>query len=165
MTDRDALFSDLLDRNHARWRAIARAYAPLDVDDLFQEILMQVWKSLPSFRHDSAASTWCYRVALNTALTWRRSAQTRRERVPVGGDPTQLTTPSTATKSETAQLLDALLTSLSPTDRGVLLLLLDDVTYAEMSAITGSSEGALRVRVHRLKERLAELAKEQRHDV
>lgn len=165
MTDREAQFSELLDLNHARWRAIARAYAPQDADDLFQEILLQVWKSLPSFRHDSAASTWCYRIALNTALTWRRDDQTRRRRVPVSGAPDQVVAQPSAPDSEAAHVLKALMSSLSPADRGVLLLVLDDVSYAEMSAITGSSEGALRVRVHRIKERLAELAKEQRHDV
>lgn len=57
----------------ALWR-IARAYAGSEgeEDDLDQEILAQVWSSLPNFRGHAAAGTWMYRVALNTALTWRR---------------------------------------------------------------------------------------------
>ena len=56
------------------------AEAPADQDDLFQEILLQVWLSLPNFRDDSKPTTWLYRVAFNTALAWKRSEKKRWRR-------------------------------------------------------------------------------------
>src|SRR2546421_732264 len=60
---------------------IVHSYAAEAADqaDLFQEVLLQIWRSLPGFRGQAKPSTWIYRVGLNTALTWRRQA-TRRER-------------------------------------------------------------------------------------
>lgn len=163
MDDRQTLFLKLLNANHGRWRVIARSYAAADADDLFQDILLQIWKSLPSFRGDSASGTWCYRVALNTALTWRRADQTRRERLPVAGDVAGVASQTPDAKPDLSSVLQSLMVSLSPTDRALLLLALDDVSYAEMVAIVGGTEGALRVRVHRIKQRLAEFAKETNH--
>src|SRR5215212_7003639 len=61
---------------------VVRSFAegPADQDDLFQEILLQVWLSLPNFRKDSKPTTWLYRVALNTALAWRRSEKKREHK-------------------------------------------------------------------------------------
>jgi RNA polymerase sigma-70 factor (ECF subfamily) len=61
---------------------VVKAYAdsPHDQDDLFQEILMQLWSSIPGFRGDASDTTWIYRVALNTGLVWRRSRRRKRKR-------------------------------------------------------------------------------------
>jgi RNA polymerase sigma-70 factor (ECF subfamily) len=158
MDDQQVHFLRLLDANSGRWRAIAMSYAAGDSEDLFQEILLQIWKSLPSFRGDSASSTWCYRVALNTALTWRRSEQTRHRRLPIVSDSADVAASRNNSKPDLSRVLQSMIALLSPTDRAILLLALDDVSYAEMAAITGGTEGALRVRVHRIKQRLAEMA-------
>ena len=163
MDDRQTLFLELLNANHGRWRVIARSYATIDFEDLFQEILLQIWKSMSSFRGDSTSSTWCYRVALNTALTWRRADQTRRRHLPIAGNAANVVARASTAKSDSSKLFQSLMAMLSPTDRAILLLALDDVSYADMTAIVGSTEGALRVRVHRIKQRLAEIAKGNHH--
>ena len=165
MNDLQPLFLDLLEINHGRWRVIARSYAGIDSEDLFQEIVLQIWKSLPSFQGNAAVSTWCYRVALNTAMTWKRATKTRRNRLPIAGD--VATAPATCAVEQTDlnATVHHLIQSLSQPDRAVLLLALDDVSYADMAAILGASEGALRVRVHRIKLRLAELAREVDHGI
>src|ERR1700761_809684 len=56
------------------------AAAPQDQDDLLQDVLLQVWSSIPAFRGDAKETTWIYRVAFNTALAWRRGERRRRER-------------------------------------------------------------------------------------
>ncbi len=150
-------FGDLLAANHGRWRAIARAYAGQDEEDLFQEIQLQVWRSLRTFEGRSVPATWCYRVALNTALSWRRSARVRRARLPIRADYDPGTLPARAAPEPPAAILRRLAAELSPADRAVLLLFLDDVGYAAMAEILGASEGGLRVRLHRIKKRLAEL--------
>ncbi len=55
------------------------AAAPPDQDDLFQDICLQIWQSIPAFRGEARETTWIYRVAFNTALAWRRGEQRRRE--------------------------------------------------------------------------------------
>src|SRR5262245_25078052 len=61
------------------WK-VARAFAPTDSDrqDLLQEILLQLWRSVPRFKGTAKSSTWVYRVAMNTALAWRRKELHRR---------------------------------------------------------------------------------------
>ena len=55
------------------------AAVPQDQDDLFQDVLLQVWSSIPAFRGEAKETTWIYRVAFNTALAWRRGERRRRE--------------------------------------------------------------------------------------
>ena len=155
--DQQAAFLELLNANHGRWRAIARSYAGPDAEDLFQEILLQIWRSLQTFQGRSVVGTWCYRVALNTALSWRRSERVRRERLPIrdGYNPVLVRSPTEHPWS--SGILRQLSADLTPADRAVLLLYLDDVGYADMAEILGASEGSLRVRLHRIKKRLVEL--------
>lgn len=131
---------------------IARAYAGRhgEADDLYQEILLQVWRGLPSFRGEAAQSTWVYRVALNTALGWRRKAVQRNaveqpqvDDVEHGG-----TVGSAATE---AAMLDAFLASLTPVDRSILILYMEGTAQREIGDVVGISEGAVGVRIHRIK--------------
>src|SRR5262249_51877431 len=74
--DRDQEFLEFLNRYQAAVRPVCRMYADRreDREELFQEVVFQLWKSYPSFRGDSSPGTWMYRVALNTAISaFRRS--------------------------------------------------------------------------------------------
>ena len=51
---------------------VVRAYTVADHDDLFQEIIIQVWHSIPAFRREASVTTWLYRIALNTAIKWTK---------------------------------------------------------------------------------------------
>jgi RNA polymerase sigma-70 factor (ECF subfamily) len=162
--DQQARFLDLLKSSSRRWYGIARGYARTDAEDLFQEILLQVWKALATFRGDSSPGTWSYRIALNTALAWRRDEQTRRRRLPIraGFDPALVAAPALSASS--SELLDRLVAELPPADKAIVLLYLDDVGYDEMAQILGSTPGALRVRLHRIKQRLTEIHQGQFHE-
>jgi RNA polymerase sigma-70 factor, ECF subfamily len=162
--DQQTRFLNLLKANHGRWRGIARAYAGPDAEDLFQEMLLQVWRALATFRDESSLNNWSYRVALNTAMIWRRSEQTRRRRLPTRECYDMALVPARTTVDGSSGLLQSLLAELSPADKAVLLLYLDDVGYDEMATILGVSAGALRVRIHRIKTRLTELHEGQLHE-
>jgi RNA polymerase sigma-70 factor (ECF subfamily) len=162
--DPQAVFLELLKENHGRWRAIARSYAGQDAEDLFQQILLQIWRSLRTFEGKCTGGTWCYRVALNTAMSWRRSERTRRQRLPVRAGFNPLLVPSPACPRESPELLQTVLAALSPADRAILLLFLDDLSYSEMAQILGATEGSLRVRIHRIKQHVAELTQGQRDE-
>jgi RNA polymerase sigma-70 factor (ECF subfamily) len=79
IADHELQFRQWLGEHTGLLVKVARSFAegPADQDDLFQEILLQVWLSLPNFRDDSKPTTWLYRVALNTALAWKRSEKKR----------------------------------------------------------------------------------------
>lgn len=163
--ERQRRFHELLDRSQPRWVGIARAYAQdAERDDLLQEIALQVWRSLEGFRGDASLDTWAYRVALNTALGWRRKAQTRVKRItPSDADVAELTG-DRGSETEVARVLDRFLASLAEADRAVLLLHLDGVAPPEAAEIVGSTPGAYRTRLSRIRRRFEENHQPQEAD-
>jgi len=156
-SERQARFRELLERSHARWAGIARAYAePPDRDDLVQEIAMQVWKNLDQFSSRSSLDTWAYRVALNTALAWRRKATTRSEKLQRSTANIAELAGDRGSEGDVQRVLDRFLASLSDGDRAVLLLHLDGLSQAEAAEVVGISEGAYRTRLHRVRRRFEE---------
>ncbi len=90
---------------------VVRSFAaePAEQDDLFQEVLLQVWLSLPNFRDDSKPTTWLYRVALNTALTWKRTEKKHRRTMnSVSVADVALPSPASAEAEQNTRLLDRL---------------------------------------------------------
>lgn len=141
------------------WR-VALAYAREAAEDLFQDLALQLWQSLARFDGRCQLTTWAYRVHLNTAMSWRRRAA-RRRRLPISDASTdQLVDRAAASAdSESANLdsrINQLLASLGETDRAVLLMLLDNVPNEQIADVMGVSEGAIRVRLHRIRKRIEE---------
>ncbi|MGV3485540.1 MAG: RNA polymerase sigma factor [Planctomycetaceae bacterium] len=153
--DQQATFDDLLARNRGRWAAIARAYAGTDADDLLQEILLQIWRSLTSFEGRSSLDTWCYRVALSTSMMWQRSTQRRKKRIPAQNSDVSVV-PAAIDGHDSLQLLEQFLNTLSKSDRALVLLYLDDLSGSDMADVMGISEAAVRVRIHRIKQKLSQ---------
>jgi RNA polymerase sigma-70 factor, ECF subfamily len=145
---------------------VARSFAEgaADVDDLLQEMLLQVWISLPNFRGQSKPTTWLYRVALNTALAWkRREHKHRRQGVAIATgavvvDDAAVSEEQQAQREQLEQLYAAI-RALEPTKRALVLLYLDGLTYAEMAEVTGLSETNVGVRLTRIKRELTTILK------
>ena len=112
---------------------------------------MQVWKSLDRFAGLSHIDTWAYRIAINTALAWERTAQSRKKRL--GEDQVDVSELGGSLADENAEkrILNEFLASLSDVDRAAMLLYLDNVPSGEAAEILGLTEGALRVRMHRIR--------------
>lgn len=145
---------------------VIRAYAatPEDQDDLFQEILLQLWCSIPGFRGKAAVSTWVYRVALNTALVWKRGQKKRRQRRTPLIDISQIPDISEehTTSAEDRQIVDRLyvaIRELPKVDASLVLMYLDGLSYSEMADILGISESNVGVKLNRAKKQLARLLK------
>ena len=134
---------------------IARSYAGgTDASDLFQEMLLQIWKSLPTFESRSSENTWVYRVALNTAMSYRRNESRRLRRVVVdeaGADRAAQPVPPAERGSE-LEILRRFLAGLNRVDRAVFLMYLDDLSHQEMAAVTGLSVSHVGVKIHRVKQ-------------
>jgi RNA polymerase sigma-70 factor (ECF subfamily) len=149
---KERLFEEVVAANQRRILAIARSYAHADeCQDLCQEILLQMWRGLDSFSGRSAPSTWVYRVALNTAITYRRK---NGRRVEPSGIPLSESTAEPVAPSDPENeilILEEFLHALAEIDRAVFLLYLEDLSYREIAEVTGLTESHVGVRINRLK--------------
>jgi len=167
LANREHQFKDWIERYKAILLRIVRSFAaqPSDQDDLFQEILLQLWISLPKFAGQSEESTWIYRVAFNTALTWKRGGK-RKSRNLFLLPPDQM--PETESKqnpgSDAQQVVEKLyqaIHSMSIVDASLVLLALDGLPYKQMAEVLGITENNVGARLTRAKAKLAELLKGQ----
>lgn len=155
------IFEDWLSQHKGLLFKVVRAYAfnQADRDDLFQEITLQVWKSIPGFKGSSAVTTWLYRVSLNTAIKWSRKENKHSDgRQPI----TQvegLLRENTESKDERLTWLYEQIAHLNKIDRSLTLLMLDGFSYKEMAKMLGISESNIGVRIHRIKQHLIQQSK------
>lgn len=167
MNEREAKFRQWEARHRGIIVKVSRAYAwsPEDREDLRQEILVQLWRSLPAFRGDSSEATWVYRVALNTAMTWRRKARSNGSPEPAPENtPCPRPQPDeSASDRELVEWLYAELALCSKVDRSLMLLHLDGVSYRDMAGILGISETNVGVKLNRLRRHLADRRQEADH--
>jgi len=135
-----------------------------DREDLFQEIVVQLWKSLPKFQGQSQFTTWMYRVALNTAISdfrkKKRTLSVSHADVALLDIKSELTE---ANKDEQLNTLYAAISHLPEIDKAIVMLYLNDKTYEEMEDILGINTNNLRVKMNRIKEKLRHLAKNISH--
>ncbi|WOK05699.1 sigma-70 family RNA polymerase sigma factor [Imperialibacter roseus] len=129
-----------------------------DRADAFQEMMYQLWRSYESFQGDAKFSTWMYRVCLNTAMTYKRKSRKntfdalsdRHDQMPAS--------PSVNNEEELGLLFKAIAT-LSPVNKAVVLLYLEDLSYEEIAGITGLSKSNVSVKMFRIKKELEVLLK------
>ena len=127
-------------------------------EDLFQEIVVQLWKGYPKFRGDAKFSTWLYRVALNTAISGLRKKEKNIAYVDPSALPTALQNlnDNNPEQEQLQQLYEAI-RRLGEIDRAVVMLYLEDRSYEEMEEVLGISQNNLRVKMNRIKEKLRKL--------
>lgn len=167
----ESLFKSWLINYEAAVLKVARAYTRTaeDCQDLVQEILFQVWRSLPQFQGRASPSTWFYRVALNTALGWKRQENSRQARQLSVVEVKDLATPELdcdqqAAEREAVERLYAAIRQLPKSDAALILLYLDELSYRQMSEVLGISESNVGVKLNRAKRALKELLQEACHE-
>ncbi|MBI4907007.1 MAG: sigma-70 family RNA polymerase sigma factor [Acidobacteria bacterium] len=149
-------FERLMESNRRRLWAVARTYARgADAEDLYQEIALQLWRGYAGFKRECAESTWVYRVALNTAMSWQRKATTQRRKAHVEPIEGELAGGPAGGRDEIA-ILGEFLACLEETDRALLVLYLEDITYREIGEVMGMTESNVGVRITRLKSAFTE---------
>ena len=126
-----------------------------EVNDLFQEVLVNLWKGFESFKHQSNIRTWIYRVALNTCISVdrrkRRSAEVR-----LTMDINLFEDRDEDTKQ--VDMLHKRISKLQPFDRAIVLLWLENLSYEEIGQIVGSSTKNVSVRLFRIREQLKQMS-------
>ncbi len=153
----ETIFKQWLGEHQGLIFKVIRAYAgtPEDQDDLFQEVLLQLWFSIPNFQGKAKVSTWIYRVVLNTALIWNRSEKRRRKHsTSLSVFEPQQRNYSGQSEEVIGQLYGAI-RKLSKVDASVMLMYLDGLAYSEMAEILGISESNVGVKLNRAKKQLA----------
>lgn len=156
------IFNDWLSEHKGIFFKIVRAYAftPADQEDLFQEISLQVWKSIPDFRGESKPSTWIYRVALYSAVAWIRQEKKHPPTRPLA-DVEQTLIANSAVQDERLNWLYEQIAQLDPIDRSLCLLMLEGFSYKEMADVVGISESNVGVKIYRIKQHLLRQSQEK----
>jgi RNA polymerase sigma-70 factor (ECF subfamily) len=157
-TERDQIFNEWLAGHQGILFKVVHAYAfeHADRQDLFQEIAIQVWRSVSAFRGESSVPTWMYRVALNTAIAWtRKEGRHRRGKEQLDVANVLLTTASAEKRDPRVEWLYHQIAQLKDVDRSVALLLLDGFSYKDIAAIVGLTESNVGVKINRIKSALA----------
>ncbi len=159
-------FRQLLDQHTGLIIKVVRSFAENkdDAEDLFQEIVLQVWLALPSYREEAKPTTWMYRVALNTALVWKRKEKRRVRGEEAIAIPELISDGMTAEeKRQNNQIIERLykaIRELPTTKRALIVLYLDGFTYREISEVVGLSESNVGVSLNRIKKQLEKLMNE-----
>jgi RNA polymerase sigma-70 factor (ECF subfamily) len=130
-----------------------------EVADLFQEILVNMWKGFSGFRGDSSARTWIYRVSLNTCISAERKKKRRGESVPLSMDINLFEDHDEDIRQ--IRLLQGRISRLGPFDRAIVLLWLENLSYDEIGEIVGISAKNVSVRLFRIKEQLRNMSDEK----
>ena len=151
-------FVQLVQQNAGIIHKVIHLYVdhPEDRRDLYQEVLLQAWKSYAGFKGEAAFSTWLYRISLNTVLTFRR-----RQRVPISELPNKLDLASEPARhnSEDSELLWLAIKQLNEIDRVIITLHLDGYNNEEIAEVTGLNKNNTTVRLHRAKQSVVQRLK------
>lgn len=157
----EIMFNELVKAHHGSIYRICRAYL-YDVshaDDLYQEILFQLWKSIQNFKGEAKVSTWIYRIAVNTAINFNlKNKKYQHETLP---DFVQVPYEETLLQKQEQEVqLDQLrycISQLETSDRLIISLVLEDKSYKDIAEITGTNINNVGVKINRIKVRLLKL--------
>ncbi|MCR4766050.1 MAG: sigma-70 family RNA polymerase sigma factor [Bacteroidaceae bacterium] len=125
-----------------------------EVNDLFQEVLINLWKGLESFKGESDIKTWIYRVSINTCISSERKK--KRNALPLDMDMNLYEDHDEDTRQ--IKMLYHRINKLGYFDRAIVLLWLENLSYDEIAAITGISVKNVSVRLFRIKEQLKKMS-------
>jgi RNA polymerase sigma-70 factor (ECF subfamily) len=155
-------FLQLINQNQGIVRKVCHLYGrnENDKDDLYQEIIIQLWKAFSSFRGEAKFSTWMYRISLNTAISNLRK-QTKKVVLSFPEFIPHENADSNEEKIKEEKLTEmyAAISRLTEVEKAIVMLYLEDKSYEEMEEILGISNGTLRVKMNRIKEKLRSITK------
>lgn len=137
---------------------ITTVYANSEEDrqDLYQEIVAQLWSSFSRFRNESKISTWMYRIALNTAITSLRKNKNRGHEVPIEKAVLEYVEVSDPVLEERIKALYKHIETLGDLDKGIMLLFLEKKSHDEIAQIIGLSTSNIGTRLSRIRKKLKE---------
>lgn len=127
-----------------------------EVEDLFQETLINLWKGFAQFRGDSSSATWIWKVSLNTCISFDRKKRRRGESVPLSMSINLFEDDDN--DSRQIEMLRKRINQLGPFDRAIVLLWLENLSYEEIGEIVGITAKNVSVRLVRIREQLKKMS-------
>jgi RNA polymerase sigma-70 factor (ECF subfamily) len=151
-------FITLLNQHQKIIYKVCNLYMDLQADreDLFQEITLQAWKAYGKFRRDAKFSTWLYRVALNTAITFFRKEKRQPALFSTATVPDANATDAPDPVEEQVKALYTAISDLSRIDKALVMLYLEDYNYNEIGEMMGITANNVAVKMTRIKSKLKE---------
>ncbi len=152
-------FVQIINQNQGILHKVCRIYCvnATEREDLFQEIVLQLWKSFSSFRGESKITTWMYRIALNTAISGIRKKKITT--TDLGFFTYQIADQPLQNNEDELNRLYKSIEQLSDIEKSIVLLYLEDKPYDEIAEITGITANHVAVKMSRIKEKLRTLLK------
>ncbi|MFT3949099.1 MAG: sigma-70 family RNA polymerase sigma factor [Agriterribacter sp.] len=146
----------MLRQNSGILHKVCRMYGNSDEDrqDLLQEMIAQLWKAYPTFRQEAKISTWIYRIALNTAIAGYRKQKRQVFTVAIDAELSIGNDSDDVIKTERLKLMYNAIAQLTDVEKALVMLYIEDKSYEEMEDILGMTQGNLRVKMNRIKEKL-----------
>ena len=156
----ESAFLQQIDQHQGIIHKICRLYrdSPEDREDLFQEIVFQLWKTKHTFQGKAKFSSWMYKVALSTAI-----ATFRKKKPAIIYTPQLPDLPQAEEEDQQRQQLFAALKQLDDADKALMALYLDDLSYEEIAEITGISENYVGVKLTRIRNRIVKILQSWTH--
>lgn len=163
--DSETRFRDWLDRFQPLLAKVVRGFtnSRQDEQELFQDVLVQLWQSAARFNGRCADSTWVYRVAFNTAMAWSRASKRRSARHLETADFDRVPAPA-APSTELIDALYAAIWQLPAPEKALIMMHLEGTSYREMAEVMGLSEAHVGTKLTRTRARLAKLLNGDRHE-
>ncbi len=150
-------FREIITQHKGILFKVARLYCRNEEDrqDLLQEMMIQIWQSLPRYNDQYKMSTWLYRISLNVAISCFRKSSKREERYTPLTDKTELMPVEDNSENETKLLLlEQFISELKEIDKALMILYLEDKSHTEIAGILGMSVSNVGTKIGRIKEKL-----------
>lgn len=150
-------FVKLINENQGLIHKVCLMYERNDESrkDLFQEIVLQLWRAFPSFKGQAKITTWMYRIALNTAISSFRKTSRLPESTAIDNVKFQIADDNeSATRREQFKMLENAIKQLNEIEKAMMMLYLDDIPYEEIAETLGITQNNVRVKMNRIREKL-----------
>ncbi|MCC7454701.1 MAG: RNA polymerase sigma factor [Crocinitomix sp.] len=166
MKNQQEIFLKLIQENRGILLKVSRIYMnnPQDREDLEQEIVFQLWRSFAYFKGESKFSTWMYRVALNTAITYFKQEKRRPDHGTFRPEMGNLSETEEVDKESQLAHFYRAVQELSKIEKALILQFIEGLSHAEISENLGLSEVNTRVKLNRTKKKIQELIKAQGYE-
>lgn len=126
-------------------------------NDLFQEIVLQLWRSFPTFRGEAKITTWMYRIALNTAISGLRKQGRSIKTEDIREKHFNFSDDNDDTLEENYQKLQWAIRQLTEIERAMIMMALDEIPYDEIAETIGITQNNVRVRMNRIREKIKKM--------
>lgn len=163
MKEKEQEFLNRIENHKGILYKVSKMYMdnPDDQQDLFQEIVCQLWKSYDSFRNESQFSTWMYRVAVNTAIVFLRKEKRKVDKYEIASENIKDDEGDANLKESQLDHFYKAVQKLEKIDKAIIFYQLEGFSHKEIGDNLGISEGNARVKLNRAKEKLKEIIKNQ----